>query len=275
MPIPSTPSAHAEAVRFDRYGGREVLSVRDVPMPRPGAGEILVEVRAAGINPGEALIRSGVLHERLPATFPSGQGTDLAGVVLETGPDVANISIGDEVLGYSWTRSSHASHTVVPAHQLVHKPEALSWEVAGALDVAGTTAYAAVRAVDPKPGAVVAVSAATGGVGTLVVQLLVQRGATVLGIASASSARGSPNTERFRSLTATASADASAPRPRTGSTHSSTYSDPNTCTWPSTWVSRSTGSRPSSPLPMRSNSASKWPGLLPSPSRRCRACSRN
>lgn len=188
MATMSAPPARARAVRFDRYGGREVLSVREVPTPRPGPGEVLVEVQAAGINPGEALIRSGALHELLPATFPSGEGTDFAGIVLETGTEVKDFGVGDAVLGYSWTRSSHATHTVVPATQLIGKPEALPWEVAGALDVAGTTAYAAVRAAAPEPGDVVAVSAATGGVGTLVVQLLVQRGATVLGIASAPSA---------------------------------------------------------------------------------------
>lgn len=180
--------AGTRAVRFDRYGGREVLSVRDVPVPQPSDGEVLVEVRAAGINPGEAMIRSGVLHELLPATFPSGEGTDLAGVVLGIGPGVEGLSAGEPVLGYSWTRSSHATHTVVPATQLIHKPDGLSWGVAGALDVAGTTAYAAVRAVSPGPGDVVAVSAATGGVGVLVVQLLVRQGATVLGIASRSNA---------------------------------------------------------------------------------------
>ncbi len=183
-----TPHVQARAVRFDRYGGREVLSVREVPMPAPGEGEVLVQVRAAGINPGEAMIRSGALHDMLPATFPCGEGTDLAGVVLQVGPGVQEFHLGDEVLGFSWVRSSHATHTVVPATQLITKPDGLAWEVAGALDVAGTTAYAAVRGVDPQPGEVVAVSAATGGVGALVVQLLVQRGVTVLGIASASSA---------------------------------------------------------------------------------------
>lgn len=188
MSLVPTPGTRAKAVQFDRYGGREVLFVRDIEMPTPGDGEVLVEVRAAGINPGEAMIRSGVLHERLPATFPSGEGTDLAGVVVAVGAGVEDFNPGDEVLGFSWQRSSHATHTVVPATQLIAKPGALAWDVAGALDVAGTTAYAAVRAVDPQPGDVVAVSAATGGVGTLVVQLLVQRGATVLGIASRASA---------------------------------------------------------------------------------------
>ena len=65
----------ARAVRFDRYGGREVLYVTDIDRPVPGAGEVLVEVRAAGINPGEAGIRSGALHAQFPATFPSGEGS--------------------------------------------------------------------------------------------------------------------------------------------------------------------------------------------------------
>ncbi|MFD1722294.1 NADP-dependent oxidoreductase [Amnibacterium endophyticum] len=188
MTTPSALPDTARAVRFDRYGGRDVLQVQDVPMPQPGAGEVLVAVRAAGINPGEAMIRQGLLHDRLPATFPSGQGTDFAGTVAAIGDGVADSSVGDEVLGYSWKRSSHATHVVVPAGQVVPKPEGLPWEVAGALDVAGTTAWAVVRGIDPVAGETVAVSAATGGVGTLVVQLLVARGVHVLGIASARSA---------------------------------------------------------------------------------------
>ena len=76
----------SKAVQFDSYGGIDVLEVRDVPRPVPGAGEVLVEVRAPGINPGEARIRTGELHHLFPATFPSGQGSDLAGVVAEVGP---------------------------------------------------------------------------------------------------------------------------------------------------------------------------------------------
>jgi NADPH2:quinone reductase len=173
----------ARAVRFDRYGDRDVLYVADVDMPSPGPGEVVVEVRAAGINPGEAAIRSGAMHDMFPATFPSGEGSDLAGVVTEVGPGVTEFSVGDEVLGFSFRRSSHATHTAVPVNQLIRKPPELSWEVAGSLYVVGATAYAAVRAVDPKPGETIAVSAAAGGVGSLVVQLLVLRKAVVLGIA--------------------------------------------------------------------------------------------
>ncbi len=174
----------ARAVRFDRYGGRDVLYVAAIPMPVPAAGEVVVAVRAAGINPGEAAIRTGALHARFPATFPSGEGSDLAGVVTAVGARVAEFAVGDEVLGFSWRRSSHATHVAVPATQLIRKPPELGWEVAGSLYIVGCTAYAAVRAVDAQRGVTVAVSAAAGGVGSVVVQLLVLRGAHVLGIAS-------------------------------------------------------------------------------------------
>jgi len=178
----------ARAVRFDRYGGRDVLYVADIDKPVPGPDEVLVEVRAAGINPGEAAIRTGVLRERFPATFPSGEGSDLAGIVTELGAGVSKFAVGDEVLGFSFQRSSHATHTVVPVDQLVPKPPGLSWEAAGSLYVVGATAYAAVRAVAPQPGETVAVSAAAGGVGSLVVQLLTLRDVRVLGIASSGNA---------------------------------------------------------------------------------------
>jgi NADPH:quinone reductase-like Zn-dependent oxidoreductase len=176
----------AKAVQFDSYGGIDVLEVRDVPRPVPAAGDVLVEVKAAGINPGEAMIRQGFLHDRFPATFPSGQGSDLAGVVAEVGPGVDSVTVGDEVIGFSENRTSHAEFVAVPANQLTRKPVNVSWEVAGALFVAGTTAYAAVRAIGLKPGETVAVAGAAGGVGTIAVQLARRSGATVLGIAGPS-----------------------------------------------------------------------------------------
>lgn len=172
-----------KAVQFDRYGDIDVLEVRDVPRPVPAADEVLVQVRAAGINPGEAKIRTGMLHDRFPATFPSGEGSDLAGVVVETGPGTVEFAVGDEVFGYTDDRASHAEFVVVPVTQLVIKPEGVSWEVAGSLFVAGTTAYAAVGSVDVAPGDVVVVSGAAGGVGTIAVQLATAAGATVIGIA--------------------------------------------------------------------------------------------
>lgn len=172
-----------KAVRFGRYGGSDVLEVAQVERPAPGQGEVLVRVKAAGINPGEAKIRSGELREIWPATFPSGQGSDLAGIVEQVGPGVADWSPGDEVIGFSGNRASHAEYAVVEAANLTTKPARVSWPVAGSLFVTGTTAYAAVRAVNLKPGDVVAVSGAAGGVGSLAVQLARRAGAEVLGIA--------------------------------------------------------------------------------------------
>lgn len=157
-------------------------------MPSPERGEVVVEVKAAGINPGEANIRSGALRDRFPATFPSGEGSDLAGIVFAVGDGVAEFAVGDAVLGFSFRRSSHATHVSVPISQLIHKPLELSWEVAGSLYVVGCTAFAAVRAVDARAGETVAVAAAAGGVGTVVVQLLTLRGSRVLGIASEANA---------------------------------------------------------------------------------------
>src|SRR6188768_1482728 len=96
------------AVRFDDYGGIDVLVVREVDRPVPGPGQVLIEVRAAGINPGEANIRKGLLRDRWPATFPSGQGSDVAGVVAELGDDVDRFAVGDEVFGWTDERASHA-----------------------------------------------------------------------------------------------------------------------------------------------------------------------
>jgi NADPH:quinone reductase-like Zn-dependent oxidoreductase len=145
---------------------------------------VLVRIKAAGINPGEATIRTGALHERWPATFPSGQGSDLAGVVEELGDGAEGFAVGDEVIGFTDNRTSQAELVVVPAGNLTHKPSGISWEAAGALFVAGSTAWAAVRAVSPSEGEIVVVSGAAGGVGSLTVQLAGHAGATVVGLAS-------------------------------------------------------------------------------------------
>jgi NADPH:quinone reductase-like Zn-dependent oxidoreductase len=170
-------------VRFEQYGGPEVLEVVEVERPSVEPGRVLVEVRAAGINPGEIAIREGRMHDRFPATFPSGEGSDLAGVVSEVGDGVEGFAVGDEVLGWSWERSSQAEYVAVPADQLAPKPAEVPWEVAGGLFVAGTTALACVRAVAPAAGEHVVVSGAAGGVGSLAVQLARREGAEVFGLA--------------------------------------------------------------------------------------------
>lgn len=174
------------AVRFDRYGGPEVLKVVQVPRPAPGPGQVLVRVKAAGINPGEASIREGYMHDRFPARFPSGEGSDLAGVIEELGAGVSGFAVGDEVIGFTNDRASHAELVLVQAEHLTPRPPGVPWEVAGALFVAGVTAYAAVRAVALSPGETVAVSGAAGGVGSIAVQLAAHAGARVIGLAGPS-----------------------------------------------------------------------------------------
>jgi NADPH:quinone reductase-like Zn-dependent oxidoreductase len=172
------------AVRFDNYGGIEVLEVREVEDPTAAPGGVVVAVKAAALNPGEIGIREGRLHDRWPATFPSGQGTDLAGVVHSVGPDVTKFSEGDEVLGWTEDRASQAELVAVPGDQLTAKPPAVPWEVAGSLFVVGMAAYACVLAVAPEPDETIAVSAAAGGVGSVAVQLVRRTGARVIGLAS-------------------------------------------------------------------------------------------
>ena len=172
------------AVRFDKYGGLEVLQVVEVDRPTPGPGKVLVRVKAAGINPGEASIRKGMYADRWPATFPSGQGSDLAGIVDEVGQGVTNVAIGDEVIGFTNDRSSQAEFVLVQSGHLVQRPANVSWEQAGALFVAGTTAYAAVRSVALSAGDTVVVSGAAGGVGSIAVQLARNAGAKVIGLSS-------------------------------------------------------------------------------------------
>jgi NADPH:quinone reductase-like Zn-dependent oxidoreductase len=172
------------AVQYDEFGGVDVLRVAEVPVPGPGPDEVLVEVAAAGINPGEAYVREGRYAQRWPSAFPSGQGSDLAGTVRALGPGVDSVAVGDEVFGWTDLRASQAEYVVVPVRQVLAKPPELAWEQAGALHVVGATAWAAVRAVDPRPGETVVVSAAAGGVGVLTVQLARRTGATVVGVAS-------------------------------------------------------------------------------------------
>src|ERR1700760_3922820 len=174
----------SKAVRFDNYGGVEVLEVRDVPRPEPGPDQVLVAVRAAGINIGEAKIREGVVREIFPATFPSGEGSDLAGVVEQVGADVAGVAVGDEVIGYTDNRASHAEYVVVEAANLTAKPPEVPWEVAGAFFFPGGPGGGAGRAGGPPAGEATGIAGAGGGVGVSAVQLAVRTGARVVAIAS-------------------------------------------------------------------------------------------
>lgn len=177
-----------KAVQISAYGGLDQLRIVEVPKPTRQAGEVVVRVVAAGTNPGEIKIREGALKDMFPMAFPFGQGTDFAGRVESIGSGVTTFAPGDEVIGWSSGRNSQAEYVAISAAQLTPKPPALDWYRAGGLYIVATTAVGAVRSVALKPGDVVAIGGAAGGVGSLAVQLARRAGARVLGIASAASA---------------------------------------------------------------------------------------
>src|SRR3984957_15861146 len=131
----------ARAVRFDHYGDRDVLYIADVEVPQPPPGEVVVRVRAAASTPGEASIRNGALAQMFPATFPSGEGSDLAGDVSAVGDGVSEFTVGGEGPGGSGQRWSQAEDVSVPVNQLIPKPAQRSWEVPGSPYVIGSCAY--------------------------------------------------------------------------------------------------------------------------------------
>ncbi len=170
-------------VQFDEFGDAGVLKIVERETPRPGPGEVLVEVIAAGTNHIEGMVRAGRLADEIPSEFPQTQGTDFAGIVRELGDGVTAFKRGAEVVGHT-TRSAHATYVVVPAANLVVKPRTLIWEVAGALYLAGLAAIDTVDSLHLGAGDTLVVSAAAGGVGSIETQLARLSGATVIGTCS-------------------------------------------------------------------------------------------
>ena len=177
------------AVALTEYGEPDVLQVRDLPDPPLGPDFVLIEVRAAGLNPVDFKIRRGYLRAAFPHHEPLIPGWDVAGVVRATGPAVTKFAEGDEVIGY--IRKDHVQYgsyaELVSASDrvLARKPAALPFEQAAALPLAGLTALQSLRAAGTGEGDVVLVHAAAGGVGHLAVQLARTLGATrVIGTAS-------------------------------------------------------------------------------------------
>ncbi|MFH8253513.1 NADP-dependent oxidoreductase [Streptomyces roseolus] len=175
------------AMVVERWGGPEVLVEREVERPVPGLNEVLVRVRAAGVNPVDWKTRaSGALITwgALPMV-----GWDVSGTVEAVGPGVGSLRAGDEVFGmplFPRQAGGYAEYVVAPARHLAPKPAALSHVEAAALPLAALTAWQTlVDAADVRPGERVLVHAAAGGVGHLAVQIAKARGAHVIGTASA------------------------------------------------------------------------------------------
>ncbi|WP_410648116.1 NADP-dependent oxidoreductase [Amycolatopsis sp. cmx-4-54] len=173
-------------VTQERLGGPEVLEVTETDRPSPAPTEVLVRVRAAGINPVDWKTRAyGVFMGEPPFVL----GWDVSGVVKELGVGTTRFVVGDEVLGFPWfprQAGGYGEYVTAPARQFVRKPASLTHEEAAGLPLAGLTAWQGlVDIADVQPGQRVLIDAAAGGVGHLAVQVAKARGAYVLGTASA------------------------------------------------------------------------------------------
>jgi NADPH:quinone reductase-like Zn-dependent oxidoreductase len=191
-----------KAIALWRYGDPEVLEPMDLPDPKVGPDTVLVRTRACGVNPVDYKIRQGGLDALIPTHFPLVPGLDVAGVVEVTGPAVQGIAAGDEVIAYNrqdhlqW--GTYAELTPVPVRAVAARPASASWEQAGALPLVGLTAYQSlVDLLELRDGETVLVHAASGGVGTMAVQIARILGAEVIGTAS------EHNHDRLRELGAT------------------------------------------------------------------------
>jgi NADPH:quinone reductase-like Zn-dependent oxidoreductase len=164
----------------------------ELPVPEIAEGTVLVRVRAAGLNPIDKLIAAGMLAGLLPHEYPLVLGRDAAGVVEAIGAGVEHVRVGDEVLGHillapPLRHGTLAEYAPLPAAAVVLKPAGLDFVRAAALPLAAATGVAAVDAIEPRPGLVVLVNGAGGGVGSFAVQLLAARGATIVATGSATS----------------------------------------------------------------------------------------
>ena len=172
-----------KAIQYHDYGGPEVLVLEEVATPQPGAGEVLVRVVAAGVNPADWKIRAGLYKAFMNVPMPVIPGLDGAGVIEAIGADVTDFQPGDEVYGI--LTGSYAEYALTDVSKIHLKPINLSFEEAAAVPVGALTAWSAVEAANIQPGQQVLVHGAAGGVGLYVVQLAKAKGARVIASVSA------------------------------------------------------------------------------------------
>ncbi len=171
-----------KAVLVSQFGGPEVLTVEDVPIPEPGEGEVLVQVQAAGVGLWDVKLREGRVGER---SFPFIPGAEVSGLVAIVGPGVEGLREGDPVISYPGIGGCYAEYVVVPTDRLAAAPDGVDPVVAAGLPVAGVTAIEGIaELLAIQSGETVLINGAAGGVGTIGVQLAASRGARVFGTAS-------------------------------------------------------------------------------------------
>ncbi len=180
------------AIEYDRIGGPEVLEYREIAHALPGHGEVLVEVRAVGVNPIEWKIRSGARASK-PITGPRRLGSDAAGIIVAVGEGLDDWAIGDEVI-VSGASGAYATELVVAASKLTRKPSELGWEEAAAIPIPVGTAHQAVTSLGVGAGDTFLLHGGSGAVGQAAIQFARRSGATVVATAS------EPNHDRLREL---------------------------------------------------------------------------
>lgn len=169
------------AIRVHEVGGPEVLTYEEVPIPKPGPGQVLVKTAASGVNFNDIYVRSGVAYATPPPFIPGVEG---AGAVEAVGPDVTDVRFGDRV-AYTMVSESYAEYVLAPAQRLVPVPDTMSLEIAAAVMHQGLTAHYLSQSTHPiKYGEIVLIHAAAGGVGQLLTQMAKHRGARVIGTVS-------------------------------------------------------------------------------------------
>ncbi len=189
------------AITYSEFGSPDVLTLSDLPEPRPGPDSVVVEVRAASINPVDWKARQGLLEGLIDTVFPAVPGWDVAGVVVKVGADAPEFEVGDEVYGYARKDviggGMLAERVAVPVRALALKPSSLSFEEAAAVPLVALTALRSVHRSEVSEGDRVLVHNGAGGVGGFAIQLALLAGATVVATAS------EHNHDYLRSLGAT------------------------------------------------------------------------
>lgn len=178
-----------QAMTYAQYGGTEVLEQTERPMPKVSPGAVLIQVKAAGVNPVDWKVMSGGLDPYMDVNFPVVPGWDVAGVVAAVGFDTPEFKVGDEVYSYGRRDTvqggTFAEFVALPASVVAHKPQSLSWEQAAGLPLTGLTAQRTLDALGLNAGATLLIHNGSGSVGRTAIQLATLAGIRVIATGSA------------------------------------------------------------------------------------------
>ena len=178
-----------KAAVYDEFGGPEKVHTGTIDIPELKEGEVLVKIKAAGVNPVDYAVREGYLKDFLPQEFPTIPGWDVAGIIEDRGFSARRFNIGDEVYAYARRPlvkyGTFAEYIVIPESYLAERPKNISWEEAAGIPLVGLTAYQSMYDVGKlENGQTVLILGASGGVGSLGIQIAKAKGAQVIGVAS-------------------------------------------------------------------------------------------